>query len=341
MADIQNIEKELWAAADKLRGNISASDYKYTVLGLIFLKYVSDTFEIQYRKAKEDGFEEDRDYYLADNVFWIDSKSRWKFLQDNAKSTMIGKIIDDAMEQVENDNPKLKGVLPKDYSREALDKRRLGELIDIFSNISFENSDSKDLLGRVYEYFMGKFADSEGKNGGEFYTTKSLVKTLVDCIRPFKGRVYDPCCGSGGMFVQSEEFVEEHQGNLNDIRIYGQELNETTWRLAMMNMAIRGIDADIKRDDTLHNDLHPSLQADFILANPPFNISDWGQEHLQSDKRWVYGLPPKGNANYAWIQHIVYHLSDEGTAGFILANGSLSSKTGGEGEIRQKLVEAG
>jgi type I restriction enzyme M protein len=339
--DIQEITNKLWLAADKLRGNISPSDYKYTVLGLVFLKYTSDAFEQQRQKALVENFDpEDRDFYTADNVFWIPPNARWQYFSDNSKLPTIGKILDEAMEAIEKDNPTLKGVLPKDYAREALDKRRLGELIDLFTNITFKSDNSKDLLGRVYEYFMGMFADSEGKHGGEFYTPRSIVRLLVEMLQPYKGRVYDPCCGSGGMFVQSENFVLEHQGRIGDIAIYGQELNETTWRLAKMNMAIRGIDAKIERGDTLHEDKLPDLKADFILANPPFNISDWGQEHLTKDIRWKYGIPPKGNANYAWIQHFIHHLSPNGKAGFVLANGSMSSQTSGEGEIRKQIIEA-
>lgn len=339
--DIQDIQSKLWLAADKLRGNISSSDYKYVVLGLIFLKYISDAFEVQREKAVADGFDpEDRDYYTADNVFWVPKEARWDNLVANAKQPTIGILIDEAMDAVERDNPSLKGVLPKNYAREALDKRRLGELIDLFTNTTFKSDNAKDLLGRVYEYFMGMFADSEGKHGGEFYTPRSIVKLLVDMLEPYSGRVYDPACGSGGMFVQSEKFVEEHSGRLGDIAVYGQELNETTWRLAKMNMAIRGIDADIRRGDSFHEDRFPDLKADYIIANPPFNISDWGQELLSGDIRWKYGVPPKGNANYAWIQHMIHHLSPRGTAGFVLANGSMSSQSSGEGEIRKKLLEA-
>ncbi len=335
----QELEKQLWAAADKLRGNINSSDYKYVVLGLIFLKYVSDAFTEQYKKAESENFDpEDRDFYLADNVFWIPKEARWDNLTANAKQPNIGVLVDEAMEAIERDNPVLKGVLPKDYAREALDKRRLGELIDLFTNISFATTYAKDLLGQVYEYFMGMFADSEGKHGGEFYTPRSIVKLLVEMLEPYKGRVYDPCCGSGGMFVWSEKFIAEHAGRIDDIAVYGQELNETTWRLAKMNMAIRGIDADIRRGDTLTHDQLPDLKADYIIANPPFNISDWGQEHLQDDIRWKYGMPPKGNANFAWIQHMIHHLSPRGTAGFVLANGSMTSQSSGEGEIRKQLV---
>ncbi len=335
----RELEKQLWAEADKIRGNISSSDYKYVVLGLIFLKYVSDAFSVRYQAAIDENYDpEDRDWYLAENVFWIPKEARWEHLVANAKQPEIGVLVDGAMEAIERDNPSLKGVLPKNYAREALDKRRLGELIDLFTNIEFDTVSSKDLLGQVYEYFMGMFADSEGKHGGEFYTPRSIVKLLVEMLEPYSGRVYDPCCGSGGMFVWSEKFVEEHAGRVSDIAVYGQELNETTWRLAKMNMAIRGIDANIKRGDTLMDDQLPDLKADYILANPPFNISDWGQEHLQTDPRWKYGLPPKGNANFAWIQHMIHHLSPRGTAGFVLANGSMSSQTGGEGDIRKQLV---
>lgn len=339
--EIQEIQSKLWQAADKLRGNISSSDYKYVVLGLIFLKYISDAFEVQYQKAKSENFNpEDSDFYTADNVFWVPKEARWEYLVANAKQPAIGVLLDDAMDAVERDNPSLKGVLPKNYAREALDKRRLGEIIDLFTNTTFKSDNAKDLLGQVYEYFMGMFADSEGKHGGEFYTPRSIVKLLVEMLEPYKGRVYDPACGSGGMFVWSEKFVEEHSGRTGDIAIYGQELNETTWRLGKMNMAIRGIDADLRRGDTFHDDKFPDLKADYIIANPPFNISDWGQEHLSNDIRWKYGLPPKGNANYAWIQHMIHHLSPRGTAGFVLANGSMSSQSSGEGDIRKKLLEA-
>ena len=331
--------EQLWSAANKLRGNISPSDYKYVVLGLIFLKYVSDAFSVRHQEAIDENYDpEDRDWYLAENVFWIPEKARWEYLAARAKQPEIGVLVDKAMEAIERDNPSLKGVLPKDYAREALDKRRLGELIDLFTNIKFDTVSARDLLGQVYEYFMGKFADSEGRRGGEFYTPRSIVQLLVEVLEPYSGRVYDPCCGSGGMFVWSEKFVKEHAGHTSDIAVYGQELNETTWRLAKMNMAIRGIDANIKRGDTLADDQLSSLKADYILANPPFNIRDWGQEHLQNDVRWKYGLPPKGNANFAWIQHMIHHLSPRGTAGFVLANGSMSSQTGGEGDIRKQLV---
>lgn len=343
MATIQELQKTLWAAADKLRNNMSPADYKYVVLGLIFLKYVSDAFQIRYEEAVADNFDpEDRDWYKAENVFWVPPAARWATIQAAAKQDEIGVIIDTAMVAIERDNPTLKGVLPKNYAREALDKRRLGELVDLFSNVSLsgEGHKSKDLLGQIYEYFIGMFADAEGQRGGEFFTPQSIVKLLVEMLEPYKGRIYDPCCGSGGMFVQSEKFVTEHAGKLGDIAVYGQESNEATYKLAKMNMAIRGIDADIRYGDTLHDPQHPDLRADFVLANPPFNVSDWGQEQLQDDPRWQHGVPPKGNVNFAWVQHFIYHLSAKGKAGFVLANGSMSSQSSGEGEIRQHLVEA-
>jgi type I restriction enzyme M protein len=342
--DIVNIEKKLWAAADKLRNNMDAAEYKHVVLGLIFLKFVSDVFESHRQKILIDQYAdpEDRDQYAADNIFWVPTESRWDSLRDNAKQPNIGTLLDNAMDAVERENPVLKGVLPKNYGRESLDKQRLGELVDLLSAIEFDNDEHKarDLLGRVYEYFIGMFADAEGKRGGQFYTPQSIVKVLVAMLQPYKGRVYDPCCGSGGMFVQSEKFVEEHQGRLGDIAVYGQESNQTTWRLAKMNMAIRGIDADIKYGDTFHNDQLKDLKADFILANPPFNVSDWGGELLRNDVRWKYGIPPAGNANFAWVQHFIHHLSPVGTAGFVLANGSMSSQSSGEGGIRKNIVKA-
>ena len=339
---VQTLKQSLWAAADKLRSNMSPGEYKYVVLGLIFLKYISDAFDEQYEKAKDEGYDpEDRDYYLADNVFWVPKEARWKYIQDSAKQATIGVVIDAAMDAVEQDNKTLKGVLPRNYARESLDKRRLGELVDLFSNITLHDGDSeKDLLGEIYEYFIGMFADAEGKRGGEFFTPKSIVETLVQMLEPYQGRIYDPCCGSGGMFSHSEKFVEEHQGRIGDIAVYGQESNSETYKLAKMNMAIRGIDADIRYGDTLHNDQHKDLKADFIIANPPFNISDWGAELLKDDVRWKYGTPPNGNANYAWIQHFIHHLSSKGTAGFVLANGSMSSQSSGEGEIRKKIIQA-
>jgi type I restriction enzyme M protein len=342
-------ENKLWAAADKLRGHMDASEYKHVVLGLIFLKYISDAFQAEYRnlelrKETEYTDPEDRDEYTAANVFWVPREARWEVLQAGAKQPTIGKLIDDAMIAIERENPSLKGVLPKDYARPSLDKYRLGELIDIIGKIGMgEDSDrSKDILGRVYEYFLGKFAAAEGKGGGEFYTPQCVVRLLVHMIKPYKGRVYDPCCGSGGMFVQSEKFVEEHGGRRGDISIYGQESNYTTWRLAKMNLAIRGIDANLgeHQADSFGNDLNKDLRADFLLANPPFNMSDWGGERLKEDTRWKYGIPPVNNANYAWIQHFIHHLSPTGIAGFVMANGSMSTNTSGEGEIRRSIIEA-
>ncbi|MET1248885.1 class I SAM-dependent DNA methyltransferase [Sporolactobacillus sp. STCC-11] len=337
-------EETLWKAADKLRGSMEATDYKHVVLGLIFLKYISDKFEMKYNALIEEGegFEEEIDEYLAENIFWVPKEARWGHIRDNAKSEKIGQIIDDAMILIEKENATLKNVLEKRYARPELDKRRLGELVDLISTIKLYDNEEKDLLGRVYEYFLAKFAAAEGKGGGEFYTPTGVVKTLVSMIEPFKGRVYDPCCGSGGMFVQSEKFVAENQGRLTDLAIYGQELNATTWKICKMNLAIRGLSGNLgpHQDDTFHNDLHKNLKADFILANPPFNISDWGGEQLIDDARWAYGIPPKGNANYAWLEHMVYHLSPRGLAGVVLANGSLSTNTSNEGEIRKNLLEA-
>jgi len=336
-------EQKLWSAADKMRNNMDAAEYKHVVLGLIFLKYISDSFEAIHNKLKKEELAdpEDKDEYLAERVFWVPMGARWNFLQDHAKQPEIGKIIDDAMESIEKENTSLKGVLPKDYARPALDKRRLGELIDLIGTIALgdEESKKKDILGRVYEYFLGEFADAEGKKGGQFYTPRSIVRVLVEMLEPYKGRVYDPCCGSGGMFVQSEKFIKEHQGRINDVSIFGQESNPTTWKLAKMNMAIRGIDCNITQGDTFHNDQHKDLKADFIIANPPFNVSDWNGELLREDPRWKYGTPPVGNANFAWIQHMIYHLAPNGTLGLVLANGSMSSNTSGEGDIRKSLVE--
>ncbi len=339
-------EQKMWQAADKLRSNMDAAEYKHVVLGLIFLKYISDAFKEVYEELKNDpeglSDPEDIDEYKMRNVFWVPPEARWDYLQKNAKQPTIGMLIDNAMDAIERDNPSLKGVLPKDYARPTLDKQRLGELIDLIGTIGLgdEESKSKDILGRVYEYFLGQFADAEGKKGGQFYTPRCIVKLLVEMIEPFRGRIYDPCCGSGGMFVQSEKFIEAHGGKIGDVSIYGQESNPTTWRLCKMNLAIRGIEANIKLGDSFHNDLFPDLRADFILANPPFNMSDWGGERLQNDVRWKYGIPPKGNANFAWVQHFIYHLAPNGIAGFVLANGSMSSMTGGEGEIRKNIVEA-
>jgi len=337
-------EETLWKSADKLRGSMDAGEYKHVVLGLIFLKYISDKFETKHAELLQEGmgFEEDRDEYLAENIFWVPKEARWSHIMDNAKSEKIGQLIDDALILIEKENPSLKGVLDKRYARPEIDKRRLGELIDLISTIKLHNNGEQDLLGRVYEYFLGQFASIEGKGGGEFYTPTSVVKTLVEMIEPYSGRVYDPCCGSGGMFVQSEKFVQDHQGRIDNLSIYGQELNSTTWKLCKMNLAIRGLEGNIgpHHADSMHNDLHKSLKSDFVMANPPFNISDWGGEHLVDDVRWKYGIPPKGNANYAWIQHILYHLAPNGTAGIVLANGSLSSNTSNEGEIRKNLLEA-
>ncbi|NLO81285.1 MAG: SAM-dependent DNA methyltransferase [Xanthomonadaceae bacterium] len=339
-------EAELFKAADKLRGNMEPSDYKHVVLGLIFLKYISDAFEARHKTllAEDPAAAEDRDEYLAENVFWVPKEARWSHLQANAKQPTIGTLIDDAMRAIEKENESLKGVLPKDYARPALNKVMLGELIDLISGIALgEDGDrSKDILGRVYEYFLSQFAGAEGKRGGEFYTPRSVVRVLVEMLEPYTGRVYDPCCGSGGMFVQSEKFVMEHGGRIGDIAIYGQESNYTTWRLCKMNLAVRGIDADIRwnNEGSFHKDELRDLKFDFILANPPFNVSDWGGERLREDVRWQFGVPPVGNANYAWLQHIYHHLAPNGTAGVVLANGSMSSQQSGEGEIRRAMLEA-
>jgi type I restriction enzyme M protein len=354
-------ESKLWEAADKLRGHMDAAEYKHTVLGLVFLKYVGDAFEERRQfllaaaaDVKSDlfvkeptqryGVAEDRDEYAADNVFWVPQEGRWSKLQAAARQPTIGKLIDEAMEAIERANPVLKGVLPKDYGRPALDKTRLGELVDLISGIGLGDAESrsKDIIGRVYEYFLSRFASAEGKLGGEFYTPRCVVALLVEMLEPFKGRVYDPCCGSGGMFVQSEKFVLAHGGRLGDISVYGQESNPTTWRLCKMNLAIRGIEGNLGpgHADSFHNDVHKDLKADFILANPPFNVSDWGGDRVRDDARWKFGAPSASNANYAWIQHIVHHLGPRGFAGFVLANGSMSSSQSGEGEIRKALVEA-
>ncbi|MEO7803082.1 MAG: class I SAM-dependent DNA methyltransferase [Actinomycetota bacterium] len=341
------LEATLWAAADKMRGHMDPSEYKHVALGLIFLKYISDSFNRRRSELlaqQSDGADpEDPDEYRAEQVFWVPQEARWDMIQASAKRPEIGKFIDDAMEAIERDNPSLKGVLPKDYARPVLDKRRLGELIDLISTVGLAEvgSNSRDILGQVYEYFLSQFASKEGKKAGEFYTPRSIVRLLVEMIEPYNGRVYDPCCGSSGMFVQSEEFIRAHGGRLGDISIFGQESNPTTWRLANMNLAIRGIEANLgpQADDTFHNDLHLDLKADFILANPPFNMSDWGGDRLRDDVRWRYGTPPANNANFAWVQHMVHHLAPAGIAGFVLANGSMSSNTSGEGEIRKNLVE--
>ena len=347
-------EAELWRMADALRGSMDAAEYKHVVLGLIFLKYISDAFEEMHARLEGEQDEgadpEDPDEYRAENIFWVPPEARWSHLKAQAKQPVVGRLVDNAMAAIERDNSVLKDVLPKDYARPALDKQRLGQLIDMTSNIRVGDADarSKDVLGRVYEYFLSQFASAEGKKGGEFYTPRCIVKLLVEMLEPYRGRVYDPCCGSSGMFVQSVEFIRAHAtGNGNggkargDISVYGQESNYTTWRLAKMNLAIRGIEGQIAHGDSFHNDRHPDLRADFILANPPFNVSDWGGERLTDDKRWTHGVPPRGNANFAWVQHIVHHLAPKGAAGFVLANGSMSSAQSGEGEIRKNLVETG
>lgn len=350
-------EDELWRMADTLRGSMDAAEYKHVVLGLIFLKYISDAFEEHNTKVKAEWGDEaanDRDEYIADNIFWVPLESRWQKISDQAKQPNIGQIVDDAMVAIERDNPTLKNVLPKEYARPVVDSSRLGQLIDTISNIKVgdEEARSKDVLGRVYEYFLSKFANAEGKKGGEFYTPRCIVRLLVEMLQPYHGRVYDPCCGSSGMFVQSIEFIRAFaNGNGNersilksprtDISIFGQESNHTTWRLSRMNLAIRGIDGQIAHGDSFHNDRHPDLKADFILANPPFNDSDWGGDQLADDKRWQFGIPPKSNANFAWVQHMIHHLAPNGIAGFVLANGSMSGNQSNQGEIRKNLIEAG
>ena len=345
-------EAELWAMADALRGSMDAAEYKHVVLGLIFLKYISDAFEERRATVLAEWGEaaaEDRDEYLAENVFWVPQEARWSHLKAQARQPTVGLAVDQAMAAIERDNSSLKDVLPRDYARPILDKQRLGQLIDLVSNIQVGDEDarSRDVLGRVYEYFLSQFASAEGKKGGQFYTPRCVVQLLVEMLEPYRGRVYDPCCGSSGMFVQSVAFIRAHaSGNGNggkakaDISIYGQESNYTTWRLAKMNLAIRGIEGQIAHGDSFHNDRHADLKADFILANPPFNVSDWGAERLTEDKRWRYGVPPKGNANFAWVQHMVHHLAPAGVAGFVLANGSMSSSQSGEGEIRKNLIDA-
>lgn len=341
-------EEKLWQMADKLRNNMDAAEYKHVVLGLIFLKYISDAFEERHAALEADkksgADPEDADEYRAENIFWVPKAARWAFLQGRATQPTIGKLLDDAMAAIERDNATLKGVLPKDYARPALDKTRLGELINLVGTIGLGDkaNRSRDVLGRVYEYFLTKFASAEGKNGGQFYTPRGVVRVLVTMLAPYKGRVFDPCCGSGGMFVQSEKFVEAHGGRIGDVSIYGQESNHTTWRLAKLNLAIRGIDANIVWNETgsFHADGHKDLKADYVLANPPFNDSDWGGERLREDVRWKHGVPPAANANFAWVQHFLHHLSPTGIAGFVLANGSMSSQQSGEGDIRKALVEA-
>jgi type I restriction enzyme M protein len=357
----RSLEATLWAAADKLRGHMDAAEYKHVVLGLIFLKYISDAFEEHQNKLRQDianpkselyldkdeeraAALEDRDEYIAANIFWVPLEARWSHLRANAKQPTIGKILDDAMMAIERDNPTLKGVLPKDYARPALDKQRLGEIIDLIGTIGLGDkvNQSRDVLGRVYEYFLGQFASAEGKKGGQFYTARCVVQLLVEMLAPYKGRILDPCCGSGGMFVQSEKFAEAHGGRIGDISVFGQESNPTTWKLAKMNLAIRGIENNLgpENADSFHRDLHKDLKADYILANPPFNDSDWGGERLREDVRWKYGVPPTGNANFAWVQHFIHHLAPTGLAGFVLANGSMSSNQSGEGEIRKNIIEA-
>ncbi len=338
-------ESKLWQAADKLRNNMDAAEYKHVVLGFIFLKYISDAFEERHAALEADkksgADPEDPDEYRADNIFWVPKDARWSFLQGKAKQPSIGKLLDDAMVAIERDNASLKGVLPKDYARPALDKQRLGELIDLIGTIGLgdKQNRSRDVLGRVYEYFLTRFASAEGRNGGQFYTPQCVVRVLVTMLAPYKGRVFDPCCGSGGMFVSSEKFVEAHGGRIGDVSIYGQESNHTTWRLAKLNLAIRGIDANIAHGESFHADAHKDLKVDYVLANPPFNDSDWGGQRLREDVRWKYGIPPAGNANFAWVQHFLHHLSPNGIAGFVLANGSMSSQQSGEGNIRKAIVE--
>lgn len=343
-ADI-GFEKKIWDAACVLRGNIDASEYKSVVLGLIFLKYISDRFEEKYNQLKEegDGFEEDIDEYTSEGIFFVPQGARWSDVAAKAHTPEIGVTIDNAMRSIEKENKRLKDILPKNFARPELDKRRLGDVVDLFTNIKMiDAGNEKDILGRTYEYCLAKFAEQEGKLAGEFYTPSCVVRTLVEILQPYHGRVYDPCCGSGGMFVQSAKFIENHSGNINDISVYGQDSNPTTWKLAQMNLAIRGIDADLGQynADTFFNDCHPTLRADFIMANPPFNLSDWGAEKLKDDVRWKYGIPPASNANFAWLQHMIYHLAPNGRIGMVLANGSLSSQSGGEGEIRKNIINA-
>ena len=339
-------EEKLWQAADKLRGQVDAAEYKHVVLGLIFLKYISDAFEERRKALEQEPYADvgDRDEYLSQGVFWVPEVARWSHIQARAKLPNIGAAIDGAMDAIEKDNASLKNVLPKDYARSAVSEQRIAELIDLIGTIGLGDTESRshDILGRVYEYFLGKFANAEGKAGGEFYTPRSVVRVIVEMLEPYHGRVYDPCCGSGGMFVQSERFVQAHGGRIGDIAIYGQESNRTTWQLCKMNLAIRGIEADLgeKNTDTFFDDQHPDLRADFILANPPFNVSDWGGQRLRDDPRWRFGPPPVGNANFAWVQHIISHLTHDGHAGYVLANGSMSSNQSGEGEIRRAIVEA-
>lgn len=338
-------EKQIWDAACVLRGNMDASEYKSVILGLIFLKYISDSFEKKHQELVDEGegFEEDRDEYEAENIFFVPSGARWSDIAKAAHKPEIGTTIDNAMIAIENENKTLKGILPKNFARPELDKRRLGEVVDLFTNIKMtEGTDEKDLLGRTYEYCLRNFAEQEGRNAGQFYTPSCVVRTIVEILQPFNGRVYDPCCGAGGMFVQSAKFIENHQGEINQISVYGQESNPTTWKMAKMNLAIRGIDSNLGEipADTFLDDQHATLRADYVMANPPFNLSPWGADKLKDDQRWKYGTPPAGNANFAWMQHMIWHLAPEGRIGMVLANGSLSSQTSGEGEIRKNIIEA-
>ena len=338
-------EKQIWDAACVLRGNIDASEYKSVVLGLIFLKYISDRFDEKYQQLVEegDGFEEDVDEYISEGIFFVPETARWSVIASKAHTPEIGTVIDDAMRAIEKENKRLKDILPKNFARPELDKRRLGDVVDLFTNIKMVDAgSSRDILGRTYEYCLSKFAEQEGKLAGEFYTPSCVVRTLVEVLQPYNGRVYDPCCGSGGMFVQSAKFIENHSGNLSSISVFGQDSNPTTWKMAQMNLAIRGIEANLGsyNADTFFNDCHPTLRADFIMANPPFNLSGWGADKLKDDVRWQYGMPPAGNANFAWLQHMIYHLAPNGKIGMVLANGALSSQSGGEGEIRQNIVNA-
>lgn len=340
-ADI-GFEKEIWDAACVLRGNMDASEYKNVILGLIFLKYISDSFEKKHQELVEEGagFEEDRDEYASENIFFVPAGARWDDIAVVAHTPEIGTTIDHAMKAIEDENKTLKGILPKNFARPELDKRRLGEVVDLFTNVKMaEGTDEKDLLGRTYEYCLRNFAEQEGKNAGQFYTPSCVVRTIVEFLQPFNGRVYDPCCGAGGMFVQSAKFIQNHQGYINQISVYGQESNPTTWKMAKMNLAIRGIDSEIP-EDTFLSDQHTTLRADYVMANPPFNLSPWGADKLKEDQRWRYGTPPASNANFAWMQHMIWHLAPDGKIGMVLANGSLSSQSGGEGEIRKNIIEA-
>ena len=343
-ADI-GFEKEIWDAACVLRGNMDASEYKNVILGLIFLKYISDSFDTKYQEllVEGEGFEEDRDEYTSENIFFVPAGARWSDIAAKAHEPEIGTVIDNAMIAIEAENKKLKGILPKNFARPELDKRRLGDVVDLFTNVKMaDGADEKDLLGRTYEYCLRNFAAQEGKNAGQFYTPSCVVRTIVEILQPFNGRVYDPCCGAGGMFVQSADFVKNHQGNINNISVYGQESNPTTWKMAKMNLAIRGIDGNLGEipEDTFLNDQHPTMRADYVMANPPFNLTPWGADKLKEDQRWKFGMPPASNANFAWIQHMIWHLAPNGKMGMVLANGSLSSQSGGEGEIRKNIIEA-